>query len=407
MRGQRILTVLLGAMLSLWFLPLQARAGDSGSSLSTQLQSESLSEDGAEALVASMSGSQSYSQSDYDACPPADQSERPTFPDITYKTFIPGGSSTEQPIKLDEYDPPTSITGPFTVMVLAHGGGFWRGCKTTLQDVAWEGSGQDAATVLYKYFIVLAIDFRLACDPSDPNLVGSPIQYLCGWAYPKVDPVTQRWGATIQDVQSAVTWVTSTWSHLSGRPAWDHRVVLLGGSSGGTFAYSAVAPSTNVGGAVTVNAVAGWSGALRLDLMTNGYYPCDPSQSNGPGECQTAHQRYLGCSNATYPNPECVYAGRYSDASPNTWYTNTNLPHAFFANGGGGTGGNELVALQSALDFEGTLTGTLGWHLYTEYVKCIVDQPIHGRALRTQSCDDGRTGTVWYRTSSFLYGVPV
>jgi acetyl esterase/lipase len=353
-----------------------------------------------------MSSSQSYAQSDYDACPPADPSEAPTYRDIQCKKFTSPIDAKEKWIKLDEYDPPVGTPGSFTVMVMVHGGGFWRGCKNVLQDVAWEGSGH-TTTSLYKPFVVLNIDFRLACDPNDPNLVGSPILYLCGWPYPQTDPGTGKWGATIQDVQSAVTWVSTTWQYRP-HPLWDGRIVLLGGSSGGSFAYSAVAPSPNVGGAVSVNAIAGWSGALRFDDMSNLYYPCDSSQSDGPGECQSAHQRYLGCSNASYPNPECVYADRYADASPNTWYTSSSLPHAFFANGGGPDGSDpELVALQSALDFESTLTSPeVGWSNHHEYLKCIVDVPVHGRALRTQSCDDGITGTVWYRTSAFLYGVP-
>jgi len=81
-------------------------------------------------------------------------------------------------------------------------------------------------------------------------------------------------------------------------------------------------------------------------------------------------------------------------------------PHAVFANGGGPDGSHpELVALQSALDFESKLQQQLHWFNHSQYVKSIVNNQDHGRALRSDMCNDDSTGTVWYETSEFLYGV--
>jgi len=405
LRSRRMTTLVCSLLLLVGLSTVRASADDSEQSeLAALLQDEGLSENGAQALVNALGGTQSITTSDYDACPDANPNKPATYPNIAYKGFKRTPSSASIPIYLDEYDP--SGSGPFSVMILVHGGGFWRGCKYELQDVAWEGAGRDPGTVLYKNFVVLNIDYRLACDPFDPNLQSSPILPMCGWPYTRIDLGTGTIGAATHDVQDAVRWVSTEWSTLPGRPAWDGRVVLLGGSAGGTFAYSAVAPSPNVGGAVTVNDLAAWSGALRFDLMSNGHYPCEAGQSNDPTNCSQNENTYLGCNPLVYPDPVCVSAGRYTDASPNAWYTNTSLPHAFFGNGGGGTEGPELIALQSALDFEFTLQTQLLWQNHVQYLKCIVDKPVHGRALRNNVCDDGVTGTVWYRTSKWLYGIP-
>ena len=111
---------------------------------------------------------------------------------------------------------------------------------------------------------------------------------------------------------------------------------------------------------------------------------------------------YLACSPTVYPDlPACT--SKYIDASPRTWYTNPSLPHTFFANGGGPDPSHppELISLQSALDFDTTLKA-MGWINGNQYVECIVDNTHHGRGLRFDTCDDHVSGTVWWRTASFL-----
>ena len=424
---RRLLVSVFAISLALMFVPATGSWGDQSVDLNALLSDPGLSEAGAQDLVAANPGVP-FTLSSYDQCPTYDTNKPATFRNVQYKTYADG--ATSKTLYLDEYYPPTigDEAIQYTLMILVHGGGYWRSCKDLLQPVAWEASGHVPNDVnLSHYYIVLNIETRLACNPDDPNLEDSPILRMCGWPFTRAEDQSGLIGGTIHDVQDAVEWVTDHWQYLEGRPvsSWNHRIVLLGGSSGGTMVFSSVAPAPEVGGSVAdqVDAVAAWSPSLRLDLTEDGNWPCDEGESVSPNDCIRGESwYYLNCQSSPtheYPDPVCdvdssgYLHGVYTQASPLTFFTSSSLPHAFFANAGGPYEGGasdhpELVSLQSAVDFEGQLTRN-GWHQGTEFDFCIVDNPAvpdppHGRSLRRESCDYPVpvTETVWQRTADFL-----
>lgn len=390
------------------------------------LADEALSEPGANDIVASFG--EPSTTSAFEDCP--ERTQAPSHPDITYKVFeqplVP-----PTPILLDEYDP-LAPWGPqeFPILILVHGGGWWRGCRWALQQVAMEYAGWVPNPAFHpQKFIVLNIDYRLACDPSNPNLQDSPILPMCGWNYVRQDAIPglpAARGAATHDVQDAVRWVTDTWVNLPDRPPWDGRTFLLGTSAGGTLAYFALAPSSTVGGSVAsqVHAVASWSGHHEFDLMEGFdpvedtfHWPCEEGQSNAYLDCQKSLNLYLGCSVNVYPDPACIGPSEeYTDGSVITWFTNNAvLPPAFFANAGGPYAGDgrdtdhqEVVALQSVIDFGNTLLLNQ-WVEDQDFRDCIADFPaVHGRGLRRFFCNDDQdlSHDIRWNTADWFDRVP-
>jgi hypothetical protein len=122
-------------------------------------------------------------------------------------------------------------------------------------------------------------------------------------------------------------------------------------------------------------------------------------------ECRKGINNYLGCS-LVYPDPACVGpTEEYTDATTITWYTDENtLPPSLFANGGL-AGEPEIVALQSVIDFQFSLSISHLWEEDEDFMDCLVNPPVHGRGLREFLCrDDGPLDTVWWRTALWLDG---
>jgi acetyl esterase/lipase len=116
----------------------------------------------------------SFDQSSYDQCPIYPTSAfAPTVANVLFKT-PPNGASLYANI----YIPPATFGTSFSAIVLAHGGGWWRGCRTTNAEEAAHLAGTDYGGSTYydlpHHYIVVAIDYRLSCDSADPDLVAPP-----------------------------------------------------------------------------------------------------------------------------------------------------------------------------------------------------------------------------------------
>jgi acetyl esterase/lipase len=226
------------------------------------------------------------------------------YPAIQFKTFhtVPGSVPTIS-MYLDEYDPRGS--GPYPALILVHGGGWAIGCRWSVNAdaIAFARDSTDPIVTLAQNFIVFAIDYREACDPNDPN-VPSAFTYLCGWNYLRKDVDTGR-QAAVQDVLDAVSWVRLTYPGLPNRPAWNGRVAVVGGSSGGNISTIASAVGS---GNTRPDAVAGFSSAWEFSALQSPYsgYGCDAPYSGDSERCWIGHaaggyseggvNRYLGCA---------------------------------------------------------------------------------------------------------------
>jgi len=318
-------------------------------------------------------------------------------------------------LRANVYVPPAAFGNSFSAIVLAHGGGWWRGCRTTNAEEAAHLSGTDTLCTpqctsypLPYHSFVLAIDYRLSCRSDDPNLKDSPILPFCDWRYDTYDngPDGHTVGAAIHDVESAISWAKPYLTQNYGS-LWNGKLAVVGNSAGGTPAYNAAARYQTGTGGPKVDAVGAWSGSLQFDYLSDappdGSYPCFDGM-NGPTieikpmngtMCSSRTQWYLDCDQQPYPAPHCKDStlgnDRFKFASPLNDFTflPANFVPVFFSNGGGdgtntGTCSHDgmqveyLVACVSAQDF--TNQGLLGWDS-SMYNRCIVDTPLHAQSL--------------------------
>jgi acetyl esterase/lipase len=257
------------------------------------------------------------------------------------------------------------------------------------------------------HFIVLSIDYRLACDPTDPDIT-TFVLALCGWTYSRVDPVRNAMGAAIWGIQDAVAYVKDTWQFMPGHQAiWNGAVVLLGGSAGGNL--SLMAATLAQSGSARPDAVVALSGFPRFTRYLNHSYTvwgCDNNvnlhQSNDPTNCAIGDMltplssregginRYLPCNvNLVGWDSACDIpgAGLYEAASPwDVVTTQINPPATYLVSGGGpnaGVSGAELASLQASIDFSiEILANGVDSHL------CTVNSTDHATHLLNKSCND-------------------
>ncbi|HEY6785147.1 MAG TPA: hypothetical protein VI159_09350, partial [Gemmatimonadales bacterium] len=276
------------------------------------------------------------------------------------------------------------------------------------------------------HFIAISIDYRLACNSSDPDLAGSIVQPLCDWTYSRIDPVRLAPGAAIFDVQDAVSYVRNTWgpAHSS---IWNGNIALAGGSAGGNISFlAATLPPTSS----HPDALVGWSPFPQLtqyvnpnvpspystvwgcqspvpsiDRETNDWQGCaigSPGHGD-PSIWESGVNRYLPCPTPSDPTYQTGCAGLYSSNGLVDVATNQHSypPPVFFANGGGPTPGissPELVALQTEVDLAGVLSAA-----GKTFVQCNVDQPDHGTRLLPDTCEGNPSNqTVKLSTEIFL-----
>jgi len=393
--------------------------------VSAYLQDPELSEAGADEIADH--ANVTYSTPDFGACPQPPP-HAPTYPDIAYKSFKVSPTGVSRPIYLDEYDPVPDYTGQqFPALVLVHGMGWWRGCRTTLNEEAWDLSyGPALSHPLSQRFITFAIDYRLSCSSGDDRLGESPILPLCDWHYKSTDwgpgPGQGSVGPALHDVQDAVAWAKDhAADHCS---CWNGHVALLGSSAGGNLSMQA-APTAPTGDAP--DAVAGWSPSPENQVTSElPIYGCDgppyhtqgdADESNNTRECWRATNTYIGCSidQGPGPDPDCesdpeTGVNWYEQASPINWYTSPSQPPVFFANGGfcPGTMGcdppnPELVGWLETRDFFDHVNGITG--LSIDF--CEVDFPYHATQYISEAehpdtpCAETSL-TVFQRTVDFL-----
>jgi len=319
-------------------------------------------------------------------CPPLESNTYPTVAsNVLYKSL-----PEDHSIHLDVFAPPyESDTTTYPAMVMVHGGGWLRGCKTNLQKEASIASGSNQDEVNYglsQQFLVFNINYRLSCTPetapftlaSEENGEVDTNEDLCGWTFATTDDDTDHdaldYGAAIHDVEDAVAWAQAHANEYcpSEGPAvascWNGNVELVGNSAGGNLVYMASGRMGDVADDAQVQAVGAWSGALKLDYMDPPVdaWPCEDSQTWKADNCAKAERKYVDCgmSYPTDPNDPCL--PEYSDASPEAWYFDTSLPKAFFANGTPkavmpfATNDLEVVSEASAKSFSDNLEGN-GW----------------------------------------------
>ena len=110
----------------------------------------------------------------------------------------------------------------------------------------------------------------------------------------------------------------------------------------------------------------------------------DTAQSKDPTACFTATNNYLDCHESGYPDegaiPACEDDGRYADRSPIHWYDYSTGVPIFFANGGAGSAGPELIGIQEARDFNGRFPAPP----VTPHQKCEVDTDNHASNYLSQ-----------------------
>jgi acetyl esterase/lipase len=233
---------------------------------------------------------------------------------VAYGSFVIGQRTID--LFGDEYTPPPSKPGPYPAAVVAHGGGWVGGCRIWNDDLS--------ARMARDGFIVLNIDYRLACTDQDVD--------LCGWAYP----------FPIQDVETAISWMRAnagTFAPFTGK------VAAVGTSSGGNLVY--MAGDTGILGDTRPDVMAGASGQAELGYMSTGQPSCDSAwpQPKGPHECWVGTAAYMN-SSFDFQGPACF--DNWAIGSPSC---NVNEllppPPTFIANAT-----RELAAYQAALDFE-------------------------------------------------------
>jgi acetyl esterase/lipase len=237
-----------------------------------------------------------------------------TITSVTYKTFSSGG--TQHNLVLDIYIPPIG-PGPYTTVVMVHGGGWTGGCRK------WNDAM--ASYMALHGFLVFNIDYRVAC--TDPNV------YLCGYPYP----------TPIDDVKSAVSWVRGhdqTYASVLGP------VVAVGTSAGGNLVY--MAGTTGIPGDSQPDLMAGGSGHPEMGYMSDLAKACEESDQSA-----TCRANALAYMNFNLDNSRdwCGDGGgdNWSPASPACNVTSTT-PGAFIANAT-----KELSAYVAAEDLAGRL----------------------------------------------------
>ena len=301
----------------------------------------------------------------------------------------------------------------YPAMILVHGGGFSRGCNNHIQREAAVAAGVSrdpdpkVPNHLSQKFLVFNINYRMACPDSDTDI---PNEIFCGGYFSTADSSPYDavdYSPGVHDVEVAVSWVQAhageycPWKPGWEYPCWNGKIELVGNSSGGNLAFEAAArlsPKTETN-TLQVDAVGSWSGALRLNVLSTGTWPCNHLETSKYKRCQSAEIHYIHCAGAgsTYPPPTACRP-YYKDASPddpvsdaNTYgipYLDPGLPRAYFANGtpdpnSTPTGKKEIISLQSALDFEDDL-GTNGWFENGSgdigaFRFCQVDEDLHAK----------------------------
>jgi hypothetical protein len=280
----------------------------------------------------------------YDGCKGIDYpvGEDPDNTVSSYKQYLSKvDNSTTENLALDEYWP---ASGSHPMIILVHGGGFWRGCRVVLAAQAYQLKQQG--------YVVLLIDYRIACDPTDHVLIGmgSTILKRCGWYYKTEDTATgfgeNLPGAAFHDVLDAIKYGRDNINTDCGG-CWDGTNVYMGGGSGGgTQAFMAAVKGFEDGGAgYQVDAAFGWSATLEMGDPTCG------DSSNDSITCWTQENHYV-CQDVLFPvlhavlgeeDPACTYdttwgnQNDYLEAAPFHAYTTSGgdlLPAIWFSNGG-------------------------------------------------------------------------
>lgn len=325
----------------------------------------------------------------------------------TYKSF----GDPEIPLYAYEFDPAdTGVQTSYPALVLVHGGGWKSGVPGGLSQLADElrdGKQYTDAGItvdLTQKFIVIDIEYRLACNPADPNLAGTQILRLCGWKFDWPTDGTPKGGAAINDVEDAISWVRTKyqasdgWKPLSPNVTWNNKIAAIGTSAGGHLVAMAAALGT---GNARPDAVATWSAPVRIEKTSNDHYGCDIGYSKKPSLCWKTTNRYLQCAVAAEADTNCESTTyTYAHASPYEQYDIDPVggvgPPIFFANGGGGTSDPELIGVQEAKDFDVRLG------VAVTHDMCLVDANEHASQYLEDSCDAGTAGTVLWRTVDFL-----
>jgi acetyl esterase/lipase len=272
--------------------------------------------------------------------------------------MAPGGHNVQyestKDLHLDVYVPPglpTPTIVHYAAMIMVHGGGWDRGCKTNIQKEASiaSGSNEDGDYGLPEQFLVFNINYRLSCTASDPYLSLATEENgevdsndnLCGWDFQDTDTTGhdgEDHGAAVHDVEDAIEWVkgnVNDWCPPN-TPAecWNGNVELFGNSAGGNLAYEAAGRMYEYSSSnpYQVQAIGAWSGAPRMDLLEDGHWPCAPAETSKANNCRGAQTKYTGCL-ANYPPQSQGCIDIYGDASPYSHFLDPGLPKAFFANG--------------------------------------------------------------------------
>jgi len=302
------------------------------------------------------------------SCGNYDPDDSPDVQDVVYRTISRPPLPPLQ-LKLDVYyaNRPLGQQGQnFAAMVVAHGGGWYTGCKRWSDDFA-----RDAAKAYPPSpgFIVFNIDYRLACTSSNDPLIG---QY-CGW----------KFAVPGDDVQAAVTWVRAhATDYLQTGQTFNGHVALFGSSAGGNLAFEGAMHAT---GSARPDAVAGWSGFPDL-VDPNGVAYCD-IDSFKPDWCDLATKNYVNCDLSICPST-------WDNASPDFWIDSSDPPTFI------GNARHELSPPSAAQEFAGHLTSH-----NVAFDICWVNAPgppyPHGLGLRDWPCDDNN-GTTWSRTMIWL-----
>jgi acetyl esterase/lipase len=268
----------------------------------------------------------------------------PAFNDVPFIT------SPEQ-VSLDVWEP--SQIGIYPALIYVHGGG-WHGlCKESDEFTVNAQSMADAG------FVVFAIDFRMACDPSSPPANVSPS--LCGVNSP----------VPVSDVQESVQWVRTNGASYG---ALTTKLALFGTSSGGNLAFEAAMTATS---GTRPDAAAGWSGAPDLTMY---------HLSNNPSSFYAAAENFVG--------QPCTHSCPHSwEAASPVNAASTEDPPTYIANGTG-----ERVPLQSAIDLRDALGGA-----GVPATLCTVALPEHAWAYQNDSCQSDPSTTVFDATLGWIH----
>jgi acetyl esterase/lipase len=304
------------------------------------------------------SGGNSVAQASADqGCPSDYPYGSPTHKDVTFKTFT-GKDGTTTPIKLDEYDP-QSASGSVGAVVVLHGGGWDRGCKSLLN--------QEAEYFAQNGLLVFAADYRLSCTGNENPPLTAEERPLCGWTYSENDPATGTPGAAIHDVEDAVAWVRA---HGSGYHAFNGNVAVVGGSAGGTLALSAAGANLSSGDDRKADVAGSWSALTEFGKTSDGTYSCDGAEGGGGAAsvCWKAVAQYIGCDIRSDSSSSC--AADYAAASPADSYSKGGAP-AFISQST-----MELVYIKDGEDMESKLKG-----LGISVDLCETPGNLHGRGI--------------------------